>query len=383
MKDKAGTASKAVKVGSKEKKSNREQLDRQQPLDEQPNPEEEAYQSGLVRQEDFSEEEEGFTMDYEGQNDDTYEEDVQPLSKQPKRRRTHLDEEGARVSQAGKDKLPSQRPKTKARIRASVKDSSVDKEVTGLSQAEQSGGQSPHTPNPSLPSYLPLPLNPTLVGAGIQNASSANANHSITYSNDGDITTYPDRGRQEEFPDDGLHSTPYSDRGRQVEAGEASQTPYSDRGRQVEAGETSYNSVSRLERLNKIKIDSANKQKIIRGLEIIRSQESINLEDSDLMALNLTESQLDQITDMYSEDPQPGKLKEQSLLLTQDIKRLGKNYTETHAKQFVEWVRMTDSSLPICQLVDRRARFTLDYKFRSMAYRFGHTPEYFLGWYET
>jgi hypothetical protein len=313
MKDKAGTASKAVKVGSKEKKSNREQLDRQQLLDEQPNPEEEAYQSRLVRQEDFSEEEEGLFMDYEGHDYDTYEEDVQPLSKQPKRRRTYLDEEGARVSQAGKDKLPSLRPKTKARIRASVKDSSVDKEVTGLSQAEQSGGQSPHTPNPSLPSYLPLPLNPTLVGAGIQNASSANANHSNTYSNDGDITTYPDRGRQEEFPDDGLHSTPYSDRGRQVEAGEASQTPYSDRGRQVEGGETSYNSVSRLDRLNKIKIDSVNKQKIIRGLEIIRSQESINLEDSDLMALNLTESQLDQITDMYSEDPQPGKLKEPSL----------------------------------------------------------------------
>ena len=275
MRDKAGTAIKAVKVGRKGKKSNREQLDRQQPLDEQLNPEELAYQSGRVGPEDFSEEDEGYTMDYEGQNDDTYEEDVQPLSKQPKRRRTHLDEEGARVSQAGKDKLPSLRPKTKARIRASVKDSSVDKEVTGLSQAEQSGGQSPHTPNPSLPSYLNLPLNPTLVGAGIsENASSANANHSNTYRNDGDITTLPDRGRQEEFPDDGLHSTPYSDRGRQVEAGEASQTPYSDRGRQVEAGEISYNSVSRLERLTKIKIDSVSSQKINRGLEIIRSQES-------------------------------------------------------------------------------------------------------------
>jgi hypothetical protein len=301
-------------------------------------------------------------MDFEGQNDDTYEEETQPLS-QPKRRRTHLTEDGARVSQAGEDKLPSQRPKTKTRIRASVKDS-ADEEVAGLPQAEQSQGQS--TPNSSLPSYLPLPLNSTLVGAGIQNTSSANANHSITYRNDGDFTPYSDRGRQVEVTDDGLTSTPYSDRGRQVEAGEASNNP-----------------VSRLERLTKIKIDSVSSQKINRGLEIIRSQESINLEDSDLIALNLTETQLDQITEMYSEDPQPSKLKEPSMLLTQDIKRLGRNYTEFHAKQFVEWVRMTDSSLQISQLVDKHARFTLDYKFRSMAYRFGHTPEYFSGWYET
>ena len=290
------TANEAVKVG-RDKRSNKDQLDRQQQHDELTNSEEEAYQ-GLVRTEDFSEEEEGVYEDFEGHDYDTYQEDYQPLSKPSKRRRSHLDEDGARVFQAGRDKLPSLRSKTKARIRASVKDSSVDKEVTGLSQAEQSGGQSPHTPNPSLPSYLPLPLNPTLVGAGIQNASSANANHSITYRNDGDFTPYSDRGRQVEVTDDGI---------------------------------TSINPVSRLERLTKIKNDSVNTQKINRGLEIIRSQESINLEDSDLIALNLTETQLDLITEMYSKDPQPSKLKESSMLLTQDIKRLGRNYTESNA----------------------------------------------------
>ncbi len=149
-----------------------------------------------------------------------------------------MDEDGARVSQEGEDKLPAPRPKTKARIRASVKDS-ADEEVAGLTQAEQSQGQS--TPNSSLPSYLPLPLNSTLVGAGIQNTSSANANHSITYRNDGDFTPYSDRGRQVEVTDDGLTSTPYSDRGRQVEAGDDL---------------TSINPVSRLERLTKIKNDS-------------------------------------------------------------------------------------------------------------------------------
>ena len=249
------TANKAVKMGKKGKKSNREQQDRHQPPEEQLNLEELAYQSERVLQADSSEEDEGYTMDFEGQNDDTYEEETQTLS-QPKRRRTHLTEDGARVSQAGEDKLPSQRPKTKTRIRASVKDS-ADEEVAGLPQAEQSQGQS--TPNPSLPSYLPLPLNSTLVGAGIQNTSSANANHSITYSNDGDFTPNSDRGRQLEVPDDGI---------------------------------TSINPVSRLERLTKIKNDSViilliealrllnlkrPSQLLNRGSEIIISQETISI----------------------------------------------------------------------------------------------------------
>ncbi len=134
------------------------------------------------------------------------------------------------MSQAVEDKLPPSANKT----RRQAKDL-VDKEVAKLSQAEQFQGQA--NPNSSLPSYLPLPLNPTLVGAGIQNASSANANHSITYRNDGDFTPYTDRGRQVEVTDDGLTSTPYSDRGRQVEAGDASINP-----------------VSRLERLTKIEM---------------------------------------------------------------------------------------------------------------------------------
>ncbi len=70
------------------------------------------------------------------------------------------------------------------------------------------------------------------------------------------------------------------------------------------------------------------------------------------------------------------------MLLTQDIKRLNRGYTEQHAVQFVQWVRNTDSGLSISQLVDQHAEFTLDWKLRSMAHRFDRTPEYFIGWYE-
>ncbi len=251
---KGESASKAVKRNTKDKKFSRDQLEQVQPSLEQLNEEELAYQEEQARlsrlRAESSGEEEGYEEDYVEDYRSSAEEEEQPLSK-TKRGRTYQADEEDRVSQAVEDKLPPSAQKT----RRLAKDL-ADQEVARLPQAEQSQGQA--TTNPSLPSYLPLSLNSTLVGAGIQNASSANANHSITYSNDGDFT-------------------PYSDRGRQVEAGEASQTPYSDRGRQVEGGETSYNSVSRLDRLNKIKIDSVNKQKIIRGLEIIRSQESINL----------------------------------------------------------------------------------------------------------
>jgi hypothetical protein len=103
----------------------------------------------------------------------------------------------------------------------------------------------------------------------------------------------------------------------------------------TDAGLTSITPISRLERLTRIKSDSVNSQKISRGLEIIRSQESINLEDPDFIDLRLDDIQLDIITEMYAKDPQLSKLKESSMLLTQDIKRLGMNYTETHATHFV------------------------------------------------
>ncbi len=347
MKNKGETANKAVKMTKKGKKTIRDQQNRDQPSEEQLNLEELAYQDQQDRishnEADSSGEDEGYRVDYVEENADYDEEEEQPLS-QTKRRRIHQPDDGARVSQAVEDKLPPPAQKT----RRLAKDL-ADKEVARLPQAEQSQGQA--TTNPSLPRIdLSLPINSTLVGAGIQNASSANAYQSVTYSNDGDFIPDSDRGRQMEVPD---------------------------------AGITSITPVSRLERLTRIKTDSVNTQKISRGLEIIRSQESINLEDADFIALHLDDIQIDLITEMYAKDPQPSKLKESSMLLTQDIKRLGMNYTEAHAKQFVEWVRMTDSSLLINQLVDKHAKFTLDYKFKSMAYRFGLTSEFFSGWYET
>ncbi len=194
---------KAAKMSKKEKKIIRDQHDQGQPSLEQLNEEELAYQEELAR---FSElraessgEEEGYQEDYVEDYRSSAEEEEQPLSK-TKRGRTYQADEEARVSQAVEDKLPPSAHKT----RRLAKDL-ADKEVARLPQAEQSQGQA--TPNPSLPSIdLSLPTNSTLVGAGIQNASSANAYQSVTYSNDGDFILDSDLGRQMEVPDAGIEA---------------------------------------------------------------------------------------------------------------------------------------------------------------------------------
>ncbi len=133
MKNKGETANKAVKMTKKGKKTIREQQDRDQPSEEQLNLEELAYQDERDRnsynEADSSGEDEGFRVDYVGENADYDEEEEQPLS-QTKRRRTHLPDDGA--TQAVEDKLPS--PRLKTRIRASAKDS-ADEEVARLPQA--------------------------------------------------------------------------------------------------------------------------------------------------------------------------------------------------------------------------------------------------------
>jgi hypothetical protein len=140
--------------------------------------------------------------------------------------------------------------------------------------------------------------------------------------------------------------------------------------------------ITRLERLNHVRSVAVNKQKLSSALEILQSQEGFSLLDPVFIAVGLEESQIDQVIEMYAQDPLPVRMKESSLLLTQDIKRLNRGYTEQHAVEFVQWVRNTDSDLSISQLVDQHAKFTLDCKFRSMAHRFDRTHEYFIGWYE-
>ena len=239
---KGESASKAVKKNRKDKKL--DQLEQVQPSLEQHHEEEVAYQeeqAHLARLRDQAEssgEEEHESDDYFDDNASSAEEEEQPLSKS-RRGRTHQADEDARVSQAVEDKLPPSANKTRRQT-----EDLVDKEVAKLSQAEQFQGQTKTNPSPILSLDLSLPINSTLVGADIQNVSSANAYQSVTYSDDGDITLDSDLGRQMEVTDAGL---------------------------------TSITPVSRLERLTRIKSDSVNSQKISRGLEIIISQEIISI----------------------------------------------------------------------------------------------------------
>jgi hypothetical protein len=157
------------------------------------------------------------------------------------RRRTHQADEDARVSQAVEDELPPSPPSANPSPPSANKTppppsanktrrtrDTVDEFVAELSQAEQFQGQT--NPNPSLPSLvLPLPLISTLVGADIQNVSSTNTYQSVPYSNDGDIILESDPAWQRAVTD---------------------------------AGFSSIIPMTRLERLIRIKTDSANAQMI-------------------------------------------------------------------------------------------------------------------------
>ena len=159
-------------------------------------------------------------------------EEEEELSKSG-RRRTHHADEDARVSQAVEDELPPSPPLANKPSQPSANKTrrtrdTVDEEVAELSQAEQFQGQT--NPNPSLPSLvLPLPLISTLVGADIQNVSSTNTYQSVPYSNDGDIILESDPAWQRAVTD---------------------------------AGFSSIIPMTRLERLIRIKTDSANAQMI-------------------------------------------------------------------------------------------------------------------------
>ena len=92
---------------------------------------------------------------------------------------------------------------------------------------------------------------------------------------------------------------------------------------------TSNTMISRLKRLNHVKSVAVNKQKLSRALEILHSQENFSLLDPDFIAVGLENFQIDKVIEMYERDPLPVRLKESSMLLTQDIKRLNRRYIST------------------------------------------------------
>ncbi len=265
------------------------------------------------------------------------------VSEADSRPKTHRDD--ARVSEADEDKAQS----------VSNKKRKSQEPITGitprfsLTQAEQAQVSSKPSNNHTIftPSTSP---SPDFVRADTQSVSSTNAYQGEFVSDNDNTILNRDLGRHGEVTGDGVVNTE--------------------------------NSISYLERLIRVKSVADNKQKLTRGLEIIRSQETISLTDPDFLALNLNDTQLEEVVLLYESDPQPVKLSGSSMLLTQDIKRLSKGYTESNAVEFVQWVRSTDSGLKVNQLVDDHAKFTLDSKFKSMAHRFGCLPEYFTGWYE-
>jgi hypothetical protein len=340
------SAIKTDRKGKKGKKTD-QQCQSSNNNEEEATQEELAYLETQARryQVESDEEEEQDTGHYQEYDNESLAGEDEHLQSESRLKRTDQAED-ARVSQADEDKLPSS--PTKKRRQSQDKITGIPSRFR-LSQAEKPQG--PIYPNPDLTFGLPPSTSPSpdFVGANTQSVSSTSTYQGDLTSNGDDITLDHDLGRHGAVTGDGiLNILP----------------------------------ISRLERLIRVKSVSDNNQKLSRGLEIIRSQETISLSDPDLLALGLTEAQMEEITILYETDPQPIKLSGSSMLLTQDIKRLSRGYTTDNAVEFVQWVRSTDSGLKVNQLVDLHAKFSLETKFKSMAHRFGYLPDYFTGWYE-
>ena len=261
----------AVKTDRKSKRGKKidQQLQSSNDHEEEATQEELAYletQARLYQAESDEEEEQGTRHYQEDDNESSAGED-EHLQSESRLKRTDQAEEDARVFQADEDKLPPS---------ANKKRRQAQDQTTGitfkarLSQAEQPQG--PFYPNPDLSSPPSTSPNSAFVGASTQSVSSANAYQGDITRNSDDITLNLDLGRQGAVTDDGIASNTM---------------------------------ISRLARLNHVKSVAVNDQKISRGLEIIRSQETISLLDPDFIALRLDEAQIDKIIDMYETDPQP------------------------------------------------------------------------------
>jgi hypothetical protein len=150
-------------------------------------------------------------------------------------------------------------------------------------------------------------------------------------------------------------------------------TPKSSREGSIEVTGDSI-AIKRLKKLNAFREADDNNLKIVTGLKILQSQQVISLNDQSFLDLGLTD---DQVIKLFADKPQP------AMLLAQDVVRLGKGFTVAQAELFVSWVATTDIDIPINQIIDKHAKFTLDMKMVSMATRYGVTPAHFTGWYET
>ena len=188
----------------------------------------------------------------------TFQDDAR-VSEADSRPRTHRDD--ARVSEADEDKTQSVSGKKRSR----------QDNITGitsrfsLTQAEQAQVSSkPSNTNTFTPSTSP---SPDFVGANTQSVSSTNAYQGEFVSDNDNTILNRDLGRHGEVTGDGVLNTE--------------------------------NSISYLERLIRVKSVADNKQKLTRGLEIIRSQETISLTDPDFLALNLSNAQLEEVVLLY------------------------------------------------------------------------------------
>jgi hypothetical protein len=240
------SASKTDKRSKKEKKMDQqpqssndcEEVSTQEELD--------YFETQARRRQAESDDEGEETGRYQDDNDLSAGEDEQLLSES--RLRTDQAQD-ARVFQADEDKTPS--PSNKKRRQA-------QDQITGISsrfrlpQAEQPQG--PVYTNPDLTFTPSTSPSPNFVGTDTQSVSSTSAYPGEFTSNSDNIILDRDLGRHGEVTGDGLVLN-------------------------------TNNSISRLERLIRVKSVADKNQKLSRGLEIIRSQETISLTDPDFLVL--------------------------------------------------------------------------------------------------
>ncbi len=140
---------------------------------------------------------------------------------------------------------------------------------------------------------------------------------------------------------------------------------------------------ARLELLRNASLKDTNESKLRAGLRVFQAQSAaqntMSLDDPALLAVGLTDSQLDICIDMFRAFPRAPRSEDKTSPF--NIPTLGINFTKKDAMTLVSFGDTTTREIPVSQVVDEFAKFTIGNKLVSMCRQFDKEPMFFDNWF--
>jgi hypothetical protein len=141
---------------------------------------------------------------------------------------------------------------------------------------------------------------------------------------------------------------------------------------------------ARLNLLNLASSNDNNESKLRAGLKVFQTQSaaqnSMSLDDPTLLAVGLTDSQLDKCIEMFIALPRATRSEDKTSL--HNIPTLGINFSKKDAMALVSFSTTTTRKILVSQVVDESAKFTIGNKLVSMSKQIDKEPMFFDNWYD-